>query len=309
MLEVSFFNVGDGDAILIRERCEKDYVMLVDCGRPCLEFVPGSLREEAIYHLKREGIDHIDKLVLTHLHIDHIGGAMNILRHYPVYELEALYLPPEDRQWITPPKSDKKAIVGLCHMLNLLGDIVDAAGKCTRASAGSVMLTDMLGMQMFLPDAALIARQKALFDSLYHGGTPEQDEWFDISKERNISSLIMRLTYAGRSFLLTGDSYASYWQDMDIPKCDVVKLPHHGDEKSMTPQLIKRLAPSYAVASCQNDTSAKKDRPNSDVISFVQETVPTVICTENKPLRTLEAAAHTSVRFTVSPDGKLEMFA
>lgn len=311
MLELLVCNVGDGDAVLVRQRRENapDYVMLVDCGRPCLECVPGSKRQEAIYHLKREGVDHIDLMLLTHLHIDHIGGALNILRHYPVKKLVALYLPPKDRKWITPPDSDVKAVVGLCHMLNLFADVTDevvrCGGVCEAATAGEVQLTRALSLTTYLPDKDLAARQKALFDTLYAGGAPDPDEWYRVSKERNCGSLIQLLTYGGRRFLLTGDAYASCWENLPIPACDVVKLPHHGDEKSMTEPLITRLSPAYAVVSCQNDTSAKKDRPNARVIAFVQAHVPHVVCTENKELPTLKKSAHPFVRFTVTGDGTL----
>ena len=46
MLEVFFCNVGDGDAVLVRERGEdgRDYAVLVDAGRPFVESRDGSLR-------------------------------------------------------------------------------------------------------------------------------------------------------------------------------------------------------------------------------------------------------------------------
>ena len=50
MLEVFFCNVGDGDAVLIRELREEgtDYAVLVDAGRPYVESRDGSLRKDAL---------------------------------------------------------------------------------------------------------------------------------------------------------------------------------------------------------------------------------------------------------------------
>jgi myo-inositol 2-dehydrogenase/D-chiro-inositol 1-dehydrogenase len=61
-LIVDFLNVGDGDAVLLREQREgmPDFVALVDAGRPHIEFVPGSLRRDAIAHLMKARVDHID---------------------------------------------------------------------------------------------------------------------------------------------------------------------------------------------------------------------------------------------------------
>lgn len=313
MLETTVFNVGDGDSILIRERREgeRDYVMLADCGRPCLEFVKGSRRQEAVYHLKREGIDRIDLMLLSHLHIDHIGGALNVLRHIPVERIESLYLPPADAGWITPPcDSDEKAVVGLCHMLNLYSDILNEAVRrgatVERAMPGTRALTDRLHMTAYLPDAELTGRQRALFDALYRGCSPDRDEWYEVSKERNCSSVIARLEYAGRSVLLTGDSYGSYWEPLKIPHTDIVKLPHHGDDKSVTEPLIRRLSPEYAVISCQNDTSTKKDRSCDVTVRLAQRYAGALLCTENKELPTLKASAHECVRITIAGDGSLE---
>ena len=84
MLKLDFLNVGDGDAILLREE-SSDYVMLVDTGRPHVEFTKGSKRRACINHLREEGVDHIDMMVLTHLHFDHIGGLIDLPRTTVVY--------------------------------------------------------------------------------------------------------------------------------------------------------------------------------------------------------------------------------
>ncbi len=311
MLELDFINVGDGDAALIREirPGEADYVMLVDCGRPHIEFVPGSKRRHALNYLMREGIDHIDLLILTHLHFDHIGGAAALLHHIPVKRLMALHLPPEGASWIFAPESDEKTIVGMCDALNLFRDITDIAREkgcaCEEAKNGDELLTQRLKLTVYRPDEALALRQKQAFDALYLGNAATRDELFAVSKERNCSSLIIRLEYALRSALLTGDSYASYWEESGQQRCDILKLPHHGDGKSMTEKLIKSLAPTYAVASCQNDTSAKKERPSAEVIAAVQKYVPNVLCTENRELPTLPASMHEAVRLIIAEDGEI----
>ncbi|HPK15147.1 MAG: ComEC family competence protein [Firmicutes bacterium ADurb.Bin248] len=309
MLKLDFINVGDGDAILIRETGpgEADYVMLVDCGRPHIEFVPGSKRRHALNYLMREGIGRIDLMVLTHLHFDHIGGAPALLHHFPVGRLMALYLPPEGAKWVFAPESDEKTIIGMCDALNLFRDIVDIAREkgsaCVEAKNGAEALTQRLKLTVYRPDDALALRQKEAFDALYLGKSPPRGELYAVSKERNCSSLIVRLEYAGRSMLLTGDSYADYWEGSGQERCDILKLPHHGDGKSMTEKLVKSLAPSYAVVSCQNDTSTKKERPSAEVIAAVQKHVPNVLCTENRELPTLSASMREAVRLAVGEDG------
>ncbi len=311
MLKLDFINVGDGDAILVRAARpgREDYVILVDCGRPHVEFTKGSKRRHAVNYLIKERIDHIDLMVISHLHFDHVGGALMILHHIPVRRLMALYLPPENAQWICAPECDEKTVIGLCDALNLFRDVIDFAHEkgcvCVEAVSEKEVLCDALDLTVFLPDQSLIERQRQVFNALYLGKRPLYDDLYAVSKERNCSSLIARLDYAGRSILLTGDSYASYWEESGQRHCDILKLPHHGDEKSMTENLIRRLAPAYAVISCQNDTSPKKERPAAFVIDMVQKYVPTVLCTENRELPSLPASAHETVRFIIDTDGSI----
>ncbi len=312
MLEVFFCNVGDGDATLfVEHRADApDYVVLVDAGRPYLEPAEGSLRKEAIYFLKARGVKAIDLLILTHLHIDHIGGAMRILMNVPVKRLVTLTLPPEDAEWVAPSfVSTEKSINGLCCMLNILADLVriaKARGTTVEfAKAETERLTDRLSLTTILPKADVIERQALVFDALYHGITPEHDLCYRVSKERNQSSLMHCFSYAGRGVLLTGDRYGFDWEDEPVVPCDILKLPHHGDPKSMTPPLLARLHPAFAVISCQNNEKAKKDRPNAEVLAFVQKAVPTVLCTENRAMPTLPAATHNGIRFAIGSDGSI----
>lgn len=312
MLKLDFINVGDGDAALIRQTRPgaEDYVMLVDCGRPHIEFVKASLRRPALNYLMEEHVDHIDLMLLTHLHFDHIGGALSVLRHIPVRRLTALYLSPPDAAWITPPALEVKTIVGLCDALNMFADIVSAARAqgclLEEAAGGKASLTDDLTMRLSLPDAALAHRQRRVFDALYLLKPPSDEEIYAVSKERNCSSVIARLEYAGRSVLLTGDAYASYWEKSGQPPCDILKLPHHGDAQSMTQALLDSLAPEYAVVSCQNDANSKKERPAAFVVDMLQGRVPNIICTENRDIPAYPAATRRAVRFTIGEDGAIE---
>ncbi len=76
ILEVLFFDVGQGDSILIRSPDGK--VILIDGG----ERTPGVLP-----YLSKLGIRQIDVVVATHPHDDHIGGLPDVFRQLKVAEV------------------------------------------------------------------------------------------------------------------------------------------------------------------------------------------------------------------------------
>ncbi len=204
MLKLHFLNVGDGDAILVRDDAA-NFVMLVDTGRPHIEFTKGSKRTSVINHLMRERIGHIDLLVLTHLHFDHIGGTLPVLRHIPVRRLLAVTLPPEGAPWIDSSISRKRPSSAFATR-----DLTAISLRRTRerharetASPTAERLTPQLTM---LPSAGgsadspptesvrrNLSRRAAFGGRALRGFQGAQH-----------SSLRLRLTYAGRSILLTG---------------------------------------------------------------------------------------------------------
>ncbi len=76
ILKVIFFDVGQGDAILIQFPCGGN--MLIDGG----EQIQGE--RVILPYLRKEGIRKIDTLVLTHPHADHVGGLIPVLKTLPV---------------------------------------------------------------------------------------------------------------------------------------------------------------------------------------------------------------------------------
>jgi beta-lactamase superfamily II metal-dependent hydrolase len=70
-VEITFLDVGQGDAILVRSPEGK--TALIDAG-------PRSI----VHDLRALGVDTIDLAVATHPHADHIGGMADVLREFSV---------------------------------------------------------------------------------------------------------------------------------------------------------------------------------------------------------------------------------
>jgi Predicted hydrolase (metallo-beta-lactamase superfamily) len=158
-------------------------------------------------------------------------------------------------------------------------------------------------VDVILPKPQITERQRRVFDALYRNESVDAVETFMAAKQRNLSSLMLRFGYAGRSVLITGDRYAADWEDEKLGPVDVLKLPHHGDPKSMTPALLDALEPSIAVISCQSDPRKGKDRPNEQIVQLLKGKVPKLYCTENRALESLAASTHNGVRIVIGDDG------
>jgi len=77
-LEVYLVNVGHGDAILLKTESK---ITLIDTGKA------DAVETTLIPFLNRLGITHIDYLILTHNHTDHIGGAKRIIESFSIGEV------------------------------------------------------------------------------------------------------------------------------------------------------------------------------------------------------------------------------
>jgi competence protein ComEC len=73
-LKVSFFDVGQGDSILLQ--CNGSNI-LVDAGDT-------DKGQKVINYLKANSVDKLDYIVATHPHADHIGGIADVIKSYSV---------------------------------------------------------------------------------------------------------------------------------------------------------------------------------------------------------------------------------
>lgn len=80
---VTFLNVGQGDSILITTPAKK--AILIDGGtypREWSTFDAGKF--VVVPYLRRKGIRKLDMVIATHPDLDHIGGLLAVLKHFPV---------------------------------------------------------------------------------------------------------------------------------------------------------------------------------------------------------------------------------
>jgi len=187
MLVLDFINVGNGDSILVREMegAVQKFAMLVDCGHDNLirddHPAPTDARSCRIYasdFLRKYRVAHLDILLVTHFHRDHIGGLDRILNTVTVDRLITPYLPPLDVPAIDPdddmtlPKAARNLLRYLemyARPLRQYRDRISEVVVYPGNRVETLQLTEDLKMDILFGEPALYPRQKEVFDAAYAG--------------------------------------------------------------------------------------------------------------------------------------------
>ena len=306
MLLVDFINVGYGDAILIRDT-DAAFSMLVDCGDAHIgRSRPDGQRITAADYLRREGIRQLDLLVLTHLHLDHAGGLLQLLPEIEIREFWTNYLPPEQVWGTSVPVPDGWSAGARCLLSAMeiyLGALAHLRAQGTRIRVirethDFQQLTAALSAEVFLEDRALHRQQAAIWEAVLSGSARGED--LDcLDGFINNTSIRLRLSCAGQEIELPGDVYASCWERHQLSPCAIVKLPHHGHRDSLTPSLLQMLRPAHAVISVSD--SRTDNCPCRDIIRLLRENEVAVSYTDAVRQEDGQCSVHLAVQYQIEP--------
>lgn len=198
--EIVFLDVGQGDAILIRS---DTFVVLIDAGQS----------PDVLDDLHRLGVNHVNLLMATHNHQDHIGAIDHVMNEYPV----GLYV---DNG--CPESTEAQAYV-VDALMNWLIP--------TRPAWDTTYLLGAMTLRI-LP-------------------SPFQTSACDSSQ--NNMSIGVLLEVGRFRALLTGDSEVdelnAWLKEGVIPDVDVLKAAHHGARNGVTLGWIQATRPEVVVIS------------------------------------------------------------
>jgi competence protein ComEC len=106
---------------------------------------------------------------------------------------------------------------------------------------------------------------------------------------KNNDSLVLRIGYGRRSFLLTGDAERPIERRMidenEIQPTDVLKVAHHGSRTSSTEEFLSAANPAFAIISVGTDNSY--GHPNRDVLERLSEHHAEILRTDQRGLVTI----------------------
>lgn len=215
-LEITFVDIGQGDAAYIET--PKEYRILIDTGGTAAGgtgYNPGE--SVLVPFLRRRGIDHLDMVLLTHAHADHIQGSEALLDGVSVRVLVV------NRQFCENPEGAKA--------------VREFAAKGTE-------IREISGGDK------VVCAENIILEALY----PDNPD-FRADNENN-NSLITRLRYGEFQVLLTGDAEEEALRELagDAAgtaglEADVVKVPHHGSKTGWVEEFYRLVNPKTAVIS------------------------------------------------------------
>ena len=109
----------------------------------------------------------------------------------------------------------------------------------------------------------------------------------DVSKwETNDASVVAKLVYGDKSFLLTGDSTKKSEKvilglNKDILKSTVLKVGHHGSHTSTSFLYAQAVSPEYAVISAGKNN--RYGHPHKETINTLEKLNAKILSTEDTP--------------------------
>lgn len=198
-LRVHYIDVGQGDAILIE--APDGQKMLID---------GGDTNTGIVQYLQSKGIQHINLVVATHPHSDHIGGLVQVLKAIPV---------------------DKVITNGQSHTTTVYENFLDAIATA-KAEYAEVKRGDTitLGSMVF----------NVLNPVITIG---------DINNNSIVLKLVYgKVTFLFMGDAQT-DAEASMIASGLIPKVDILKVGHHGSRTASSPAFLAVAKPAVAIYS------------------------------------------------------------
>ncbi len=322
-MKLTFVNVGYGEAVLLE--CPDPafpggvFVMLIDGGgAEAAEFADrASGRIPLAEYLAGRKLSHIDLMVSTHIHEDHICGMVPAAEALPPAALWQLLpsefckavMRPLDRSLAQRGNSSQDKFIRALNDAQVLLRLVEERGGAVRAlRAGEEgQLCEELRYRVLAPGGEkrdeLERRGQDLFAEK-NAGTFRQ-KLSELDARMNNFSLILLLEYRGTRVLLPGDTnYLGYGGiDPADLRSHLFKVGHHGQRDGADRKLLEAVRPQAVVCCASSDR--RYDSAHPETLRLLSEHGAALYFSDCPRLPGLDLPPHRALIFTVGENGSL----
>ena len=259
-MEMTFINVGYGDAILVQNQ---GFTLLLDGGSSLPEEFEGfEHRIPAVEYLMAQGIKQIDLLVISHIHEDHVCGLEAILEQIPVKEIRLPFDPAffEQTKEMRPDETAPRSAHLFSKALNVIGRLMQKAKEETipvnpLQCGDELELPGDLKLSVLAPARKNCERFEYLLSEVYSMDDPTE-ALVEMDRTSNATSLLIDLACDGVHCLLAADSVPANWSEVEFSLLEnenVLKLPHHGQVDSFSEYFMKNMPLKYVITTASSD--------------------------------------------------------
>lgn len=318
---LTFANVGYGEAMIfeIPQTSHPQggkFVMLFDGGGDDpAEFANStSGRRPMRAHLEALGVDHIDAVVISHIHEDHVSGLLPVVRALPPKTVYQTFSPDFWKTAMFPLSEEAGETVSLRKFTKSLNDYraicactAEHGGAIVRLTAGDrASFPDGLIADALAPSLERAEELEAALAALYRsasGDVPDQGQLRRLDGAMNNYSLMLRFTYGETRLLLPGDTNRAGFGGIDpsMLPADLYKVGHHGQIDGADRAILDAVKPALVVCCASSDRRYNSAHP--DLLRMIADGGAKLLYSDCPPNPVGDPVPpHGLLKLTVQPD-------
>lgn len=269
MLKIRVVNTGYGEAIYLESETEN---ILIDGGSGMeSEYERGESRirvEKALMYL---GVDHIDNLIISHIHEDHVSGLLSLSKNMKIKRCFENFIWPGKFDLNGYKTNDNSKLMFSCA-LKSYGEVRESLEKsdCKFINVNKNKMNFKLGEI----NLSFLGNQEKKFNEISNGlclikkrldeGDIEsfEVELSNLDRRLNNLSLMSKIEYRDFKAIFPGDTNKDgLYSVKDDIKADFLKLGHHGQIDAIDTELIKRVDPKIVLICASSERKYNSARP------------------------------------------------